>query len=681
MNDKKKNILGKLKFLFYWHIIFAIILLFVAIGVFFINSMTSMIILGVDCCYIIFSLVVWFYYRPVFMKNMVNFAGEYAKVQHKLIDELEVPYVLLDEKGRLMWVNQAFEEIIGDSQIRHSNIFSVLPELDKTILMVENETFSRIVKYEDRTYHASFKKMTMDSSLDGNSDGEQASFLSMYLFDYTELNQYKKQIADEQFVVGLVYIDNIEEALEGVDDARRSLFVGLVDKRMNKYFAADNAIIRKMESDKYFVVFTHQYLEKMIADKFNILEDVKNLKPGNDKNITISIAIGTDPSGYAKSYELAKGAMDLALGRGGDQAVVKNVDKVSYFGGKSQQSEKNDRVKVRMKALALKQIFEGNDDILIMGHKNADTDSFGSCIGIYSLARKYKKKPHIVINNVTSTVEPFMDKFIKNPDYNNEEIGNIFYTSEEALEHASSSTVLIVMDVNKPDLTECPDLLNICKKRVVFDHHRQGDKQINDTMLSYVDSSASSACEIVCEMSNYISDGKFRNIEADAMYSGIVIDTDGFNIKSGPRTFEAAAILRRNGADVNRVRKMLRNDMNEYKAVAKAVSMAEVYKECYAISIFNGNGIKTPSIGGAQAANELLDIRGIKASFVFTQVDDVIFVSARSIDEVNVQIIMEKLGGGGHMTVAGAQLTGESVESAISKLKDTLDEMMDNQEI
>ena len=370
--------------------------------------------------------------------------------------------------------------------------------------------------------------------------------------------------------------------------------------------------------------------------------------------------------------------MDLALGRGGDQTVLKEGDKVTYFGGKSQLAEKNDRVKIRVKAQALMRVMENNDEFFIMGHKLPDIDSFGSAIGIYLMARKMKKNAHIVISEVTATVEPFMTRFTSNDDYPED----MFYTGQDALERVSPSTVLIVVDVNRPQITDCPELLNICRTKIVFDHHRQTSDPIADTFMSYVDSSASSASEMVAEMLTYVNEGtKLRGLEADALYAGIVIDTDGFNSKSGPRTFEVAAYLRRNGADVSRVRKLLRNDMNEYKAVAAAVSRAEVYRDSYAISVFEGDGLKSPTIGGAQAANELLDIRGIKASFVITKYEDKIYISARSIDEVNVQLIMEKLGGGGHMTVAGAQFKDKTINNVILELKETIDEMIVNDEL
>ena len=390
------------------------------------------------------------------------------------------------------------------------------------------------------------------------------------------------------------------------------------------------------------------------------------------------MGIGTGASDYAKNYEVAKAAMDLALGRGGDQAVIKNGDKIQYYGGKSQQMEKNTRVKVRVKAHALRQILDNNDNVIIMGHKLADIDSFGAALGIYVIARKLGKQAHIVMGEVTSSVKPFMNRFIGKDEYPED----MFVNSSNAVNLVTSSTVVIVVDVNRPLLTECPELLDKCKTIIVFDHHRRSSDSINGAVLSYVDPYASSAAEMVTEMIQYVDDGvKLKAFEADALYAGINIDTDGFNSKSGPRTFEAVAFLRRHGADVTRVRKMLRNDMNEYKAIAHAVSRAEVYKDAFAITIFDGTGLESPTIGGAKAANQLLDISGIKASFVVTQYNDKIYISARSIDEVNVQLVMERLGGGGHMSIAGAQLTDCTTDQAVQTIKLALDNMLKEGEI
>ena len=367
-------------------------------------------------------------------------------------------------------------------------------------------------------------------------------------------------------------------------------------------------------------------------------------------------------------------SIDLALGRGGDQAVVKSPDSIVYYGGKSQQIEKNTRVKARVKANALQEIITSKDKVLIMGHRLADADAFGAAVGISCIARALGRKTHIVINDVTTSLKPLVELFRDRNIYEEDFI----IGSTEALEIADNSTVLVVVDVNKPSITECSDLIRSCRTVVVLDHHRQGSEVIENATLSYVEPYASSTCEMVAEVVQYIAGTvKVRSNEADCMYSGIMVDTNNFTAKTGVRTFEAAAFLRRCGADVTRVRKMFRDGAQEYKAKAETVRNAEIYKNAYAMGICPSEGLDSPTEIGAQAANELLGINGIKASFVVTEYNGKIYISARSIDEVNVQIIMERLGGGGHMNIAGAQLTDTTPERAVFVVKETLNQMLE----
>lgn len=672
---------GRLRVFFALPFYIAVLLIVLNIVLYFIDFPAATVMSVFMVFYIAIYLYMQLALKPGIMHDIIAFSSNYSQVQRQLLYELSVPYCLLDTNGRVMWLNKAMCACINKKKDFKKNISTLFPEITANIFPTGEEPKEVRITYEERDYCVEMKRISADMLLQDvglvESD-DKDSFIALYMFDETDVNMYLQKLNDEQFVAGLIYIDNYEEALESIDDVRRSLFIGLIDKRVNKYFATGAAVVRKLEKDKYLAVFRYKYLEKLLADKFSILEDIKSVKIGNEMTLTLSIGIGTGADNYAGNYDLAKAAMDLALGRGGDQAVVKKGDKILYYGGKSQQMEKNTRVKVRVKAHALRQILDTTDNVLVMGHKLADIDSFGSAIGIYTICRKLGKNVHIVINEVTSSVKPFMKRFIGKDEYPED----LFLLKEEAPEYVDAATVVIVVDVNKPQLTECPELLDKCKTIVVFDHHRQSSDQITGAVLSYVDPYASSASEMITEMIQYVDDNiKIKAFEADALYAGINIDTDGFNSKSGPRTFEAAAFLRRHGADVTRVRKMLRNDMDEYKAVAHAVSRAEVYRDAFAIAIFNGEGLESPTIGGAKAANQLLDISGIKASFVITEYNEKIYISARSIDEVNVQLVMEKLGGGGHMSIAGAQLTGCTVKEAVDTIKETLDTMLVEGEI
>ena len=504
------------------------------------------------------------------------------------------------------------------------------------------------------------------------------ALMAVYLFDETDIKKYIQQLHDERIVVGLIYIDNYDEALESIDELRRSLLAGLVERKISKYITNGNGIVKKLEKDKYLLVFNYKYLEELRADKFSILEEVRTTDIGNSMAVTLSIGVAAGYDNFNKNYEMARAAIDLALGRGGDQTVVKEGDQTTFFGGKSTTVEKNTRVKARVKAHALRELIEVADNVIIMGHKISDADALGAAIGIYRASKALNKHANIVLNDVTRSLRPTVETFTGVPEYEED----LFIRNSEAMQYVSDNTLLVVVDVNRPGYTECPELVERCRTIVVLDHHRQSGDTINHAVLSYIEPYASSTCEMVAEILQYIGDNvKLKSAEANAIYAGIIVDTNNFTNKAGVRTFEAAAFIRRSGADIIKVRKLLRDDMNEYKARAEAVRHAEVYRDSFELAVCPSANLESPTIVGAQAANELLNINGVKASIVFTYFNNEVYLSARSIDEVNVQLIMEKLGGGGHMTIAGAQLKDVTVDEAIELVKKTLDGMIEEGEI
>lgn len=504
----------------------------------------------------------------------------------------------------------------------------------------------------------------------------EGSLIAMYLFDITEINHYIRENQEQRMAAGLVYIDNYDEALEDVEEVRSPLLVALIERKINKYFNAYDGIVRKLEKDRFFVIMKEKALAQIRENKFDLLQDIKTVNIGNELPITLSISIGSGGASYMDCMEYARSAMDLALARGGDQAVVKTKEQITYYGGKTQQVEKNTRVKARVKAQALREIIEAKDKVVVMGHRLTDADSFGAAVGIYRAAKALNKKAHIVVNEVTTSVRPMLEEFNA---ANSPETG-IVINSSQAREMVDRSTAVVVVDTDRPSYTECEEILSMTPTVVVFDHHRRGNESISQAVLSYIEPNASSACEMVAEILQYFADNiRLKSGEADCMFGGMVIDTNNFMTKTGVRTFEAAAFLRRCGADVTRVRKMFRDDMAEYKARAESVRHAEVYRG-FALSICPGKGLESPTIVGAQAANELLNIVGVRASIVLTEYNGKIYVSARSIDEVNVQVIMEKIGGGGHLNVAGAQLQC-SVEEAMKIIRQTLDHMLEEGEL
>ncbi|WP_033164436.1 DHH family phosphoesterase [Clostridium sp. KNHs205] len=677
---KKVKVKGALQSYLRWPLFLSLLLIVMDIGINLADKKAGMMMNGFVVVYIIIAMALYFFKRPGILGDIVRFAADYGQVQKQLLKDMALPYGVLDCQGKLLWGNNEFLEVVGDEKLAKKNISKIFPEITDAVLPVDVQDQVIHLTKGNFAYRILLRKITANSFFDdqgwdiaeeGNGD-DSNSLIGMYIYDETEIKSLARLNQDQKMITGLLYIDNYEEALESIDEVRRSLLVALVDRKINKYMQSIDAIVKKMEKDKYIFVFKFKYLAQLQNNKFNLLEEVRTINIGNEMSVTISIGLGVNTESYQAGYEYARAAIDLALGRGGDQAVVKDGDKISYYGGKSIQLEKSTRVKARVKAHALKEFVEAKDKVVIMGHAIGDVDSFGAAIGIYRIAKTLNKKAHIVINEVTTSVRPLMTRFINNPDYEDD----MFLKSEQAIGIVDNNTLLVVVDVNRPSYTECKELLGLTRTIVILDHHRQTGEAIENAVLSYIEPYASSSCEMVAEILQYIGDGlRLKQVEADAMYAGIMIDTNNFLTKTGVRTFEAAAFLRRSGADVTRIRKAFRSDMDEYKAKAEAISGTEVYMEHYALTVCNGAGLSSPTVLAAQVANELLNITNIRASFVFTEFNDKIYLSARSIDEVNVQLIMERLGGGGHMSVAGAQFTGCTLSEAVYNLKTTLSGM------
>ena len=604
-------------------------------------------------------------------KNMSNYMVEYSmaseNTQNIFSQDLDIPYALMDKKGIIAWRNRAFNGLVQKDRLSKKDIHAMFENITPSDIENISDKADFHGEYQGKKYRIRITRLYIEESF----------VYTVCLFDETDLVDLRIQKENSKFVVGLMYMDNYDEAMESVEEVRRSLLEALIDRKINQYINGFNGIVKKLEKDKFFFIIKKGDLDSAISVRFDILEDVKTVNIGNEMSITLSIGIGYGSENLARNYELARMAMDMALGRGGDQAVVKTEDDIRYFGGKAQTVEKQTRVKARVKAHAFKELLENKDKVIIMGHKMLDMDAFGAAIGIWRIATHLNKKAYILRSDVNPSVRPMIEKF-KAPEYPED----LFMSEEKALNSLTNDSLVVVVDVNRPSITEGPSLLKKAKNIVVLDHHRQSSEIITNATLSYVETFASSACEMVSEIVQYISDDiKLKTLEADAMYAGIVIDTQNFNVQTGVRTFEAAAFLKRSGADVTRVRKMFREDAADYLAKAEAIHNAEIFENYYAISECDSANTASPTLVCAQAANDLLNIKGIKASFVLTLYNDVIYISARSMDEVNVQTIMEKLGGGGHRSVAGAQIKEGSIEDAKNLVKKVLKELIERGEI
>lgn len=641
--------------------------------IFILNWPSGLLILAFLVGY--FAMLVYLYMenRSIMTKEMVRFAAEYEHVENRVLQQMVHAYAILDGSMRVLWRNGAFDTLVGEAVLRKKNLTQAFPQLRREALPHDDNLIRIPVTWEDRNLTAHIRRVSLAGLASGSvllgEEGMQESVYLLCLTDDTAVRIAVQEVDDQSMVAGFVYIDNYEEAVEPLEEVKRSLLVALIDRQVSKYILSFDGICSKIEKDKFLIIVRKHQMRQIMESQFSLLEDVKKVNIGNEMAITLSIGVGMDGLTYAQNYEFARNAVDIALGRGGDQAAVKTPGNVRYFGGKTQQAEKNTRVRARVKAEALKEIIRAKDSVFIMGHKNGDPDSFGAAIGIYRICRTLNKRAYIVLNERSTSLRSVLTLFENNPEYADHPI----ITSEFALTAVTSNSALVVVDVNQPARTECPELLEMCKSIVVLDHHRAGKDVIENATLSYVEPYASSACEMVSEILQYVGENiRIRPEEADAIYGGIVVDTNNFVGKAGVRTFEAAAFLRRNGADVTRVRKLFRDNVAEYKAKADTVSQAEIYRDVYAFSVCRAEGLESPTVVGAQAANELLDIRGIKASFVFTEYQNKVFISARSIDEVNVQVILEKIGGGGHMNIAGGQLEGVTVEEAMEQVKNAI---------
>ncbi|MCF2682245.1 DHH family phosphoesterase [Faecalicatena contorta] len=690
MEEKKKEegkvrfkLKGQLKLYIQWPAIMALLLVAMNIWIYKIDRNAGLLMLLFVLIYIAMIAILYFYSKSIIMKDLVEFAAQYGIIQNTLLRELAVPYAILLDDGKALWMNDQFEAILGGKPKGEAYLSKYIPELNKSIFPKNSdEKVLMDVYYEDKEYEAELRKISVEGFSEMESlmemPKEKEYFIAVYLKDVTNLNKALRENEEQRMVAGLIYIDNYDEVIDSVEEVRQSLLIALVDRKINKYIAKVDGIVKKLENDKYFIAIKKSYFKELEEDKFSLLDDVKNVNIGNGIPATLSIGLGLSSESYAQSYNYARVAIDLALARGGDQAVIKDCRGVTYFGGKREQTSKNTRVKARVKAEALREFITVKDKIFVMGHKLTDVDAFGAAMGIYRAAAALEKRVYIVINEVSASLRPLYELFERDPEYPEE----LFLTSAQAIDMADENSMVVVVDTNRPQMTECEELLKKTKTIVVLDHHRQSSDNIDNALLSYIEPYASSACEMVSEVLQYIVDGiKIPKIEASSLYAGIMIDTNNFVNRTGVRTFEAAAFLRRCGADITLVRKLFRDDMESYRAKAEIISSAEVYHNRFAIAKGVNLHIESPTIVGAQAANELLDINEVKASFVLTEYNDRIYISARSIDEVNVQIIMERLGGGGHMNASGAQFNHTDMDEAVACLKQVIDDMIEGGDI
>lgn len=681
MNEKQDLYLkGRLKIYMQWPVLMSVVLFGMAIWIYFMDHRAGRFMGVAVLLYLIVTGGMYFYCKTTVSRTLVEFAEQFGHAQDRMLKEMGIPYAILADTGRILWMNDEFRGVLGDKYRPESNLVKYMKEINRGVFPKEDlEKVQIEVQYEDKEFQAELQRISVkEAEEQSNLADSQEYFVSVYLRDITELNKYIQANEEQRLAAGLVYIDNYEEVIESVEEVRQSLLIALIERKINQYFSRVSGIVKKLETDKYFVVMTKHDFRKLEEDRFSILEDVKTISVGNKIPATLGIGLGISRESYSQSYNYARVAIDQALARGGDQVVIKDCSGITYYGGKREMTSKNTRVKARVKAEALREYMLTGDCILVMGHKMTDVDCMGAAVGMYRAAVAVGKTAHIVLEDPTAAVRALYNDFMQSTEYPED----LFVSTEEAMEMIDERSMVIVVDTNRPQMTECPQLLQRTKTIAVLDHHRQSSDNIDNAMLSYIEPYASSACEMVSEILQYIADDvKLPAIEASSMYAGIMLDTNNFTCRTGVRTFEAAAFLRRCGADIPYVRKIFRDDMDSYRAKASIISSAEVYRKKFAIARGGNLKVDSPTIIGAQAANELLEIDGICASFVATVYNGKIYVSARSIDEVNVQIIMERLGGGGHLNASGGQFADMSLDEVIHRVKEQIDRMIEEGDI
>lgn len=572
-----------------------------------------------------------------------------------------LPLCMIDSEGVFLWYNKKFSEIYQDADVANAGIFRVTGLKASEFFTEDPVEKPVMVSYNGKTYKV------VSSYLDEDKNNSAV----LYWIDMTNYDVVKSLYKDEKSCFAYVIVDNYDELIASSPDDRKSIVATEIEKIIRQWATKLSASITRFRNNQYFVVFEHKHFEKLETSKFSILDDVREIETDADFPVSLSIGIGIGGKTPQQGDEYAAAALDLALGRGGDQAVVKKVSKIEYYGGRLQTVEKRNKGKSRIMAHALRQLIEQSNQVIIMGHKKPDMDSFGAAIGISRIAKNRNKPVYVIINSFNESLTDMYHTAEESGNYN-------FINNEQALEMADKDTLVVVVDTHRPSMVECPELLTRTDKLVVVDHHRKTEEFIDNATLTYMEAYASSTSELITEILQY-SGGEKKDIdkfEAEALLAGITVDTNRFSIRTGVRTFEASAWLRRMGADTASVRQFFQTDMNSLKQRSKIVASAFMPIPGIAVAKCEGKHMDVQVIN-SRAADEMLNIKGVKASFVIGENDEgLTVISARSLGEVNVQTLMEKLGGGGNLTKAGAQ-----IEIPIDETMDLIVELVRELEI
>lgn len=604
--------------------------------------------------------------RIEWMRYVENLSLNMDKIAKKAIRYLPIPMCVIEFNGKITMHNDKFSEIIGRDRLLDENIKDVVGEIDLTkALNDENEMYSEI-EYKDKRYSIVYRVIKNRT----NSDVDY--MMVLYWLDKTDYLNLKEKYINEKTVIGIIEVDGYEEVIKSADEENRPLITADIERVLSTFETESKAAMKRVSKDKFFLVMNREELKKIELDKFEILDKIRHIDHGNTLPVTISMGVGIDGETINDNFKMAVGALDLALSRGGDQVVVKTKDNFSFYGGKSKAVEKKTKVKSRLIGHALREIINQSEDVLIMGHRYPDMDAMGAAVGIYDLCKACGKESNIVLENLNDSIEIFAKKIKKDKYYK-----GIFINHETAIERCKEDTLVIVLDTHRPNFTECPKLLEISDKVVVIDHHRRGVEFISDAVLLFHEIYVSSTCEMVTELIQYMDENiKINKMTAEGLLAGINLDTKNFAFKTGVRTFEAASYLRKIGADTIEVKKLFNADISDFTTKAEIIQNTKIINNRICIG-YTSSEIDNVNVIIAKAADELLNIRQVEASFVLGQKDGKVFISARSLGDINVHVMMEKLGGGGHIDIAGAQLKNVSLKKAYNMVHEIIEEFLE----
>ena len=599
-------------------------------------------------------------------KNFENIEETIDSLTKQAVFKMPFPMVIIKQDGEINWYNSKFIKMLEIEDEPENNILDTISSLNLNEILGAGDEPLKIL-YRDNYYQVYVNKVKSKDSKDGE-------MLLLYWINRTDLKEAKDIIDKEKIATILLYIDNLDEVKSSVEDSLRATITGNVETEIINYFNGYDATVRKYDDDRYLIIANNENLQKIIQKKFDILDKVRDLKVQSIIPLTLSIAATTDGETPLEQYEIARNTMDIALGRGGDQAVLRRAHNYEYFGGKSKAVEKTTKVKARVVGGALRSLIDDASNVIIMPHKNADMDAIGSAIGVVKLVRMREKTPYIALNSVNMSIRNIMARINEE-----ESLKGVVKPEGELIGLIDEKTLLIVVDHHKKSISEAPDLVDQIKDRVVIDHHRRSGEFIESTELVFLEPYASSTSELVTELFTYMTDNVvLSKFEAEALLAGITVDTKNFTVQTGVRTFEAASMLRRFGADPEVVKKYFKEDYLVIKNRADIVRQSEIFMDDTIIGILEDK-VDNSILIAAQAADEMLSINGMKASFVAVKIsNNETHVSARSLGEISVQLIMEKLGGGGHLNQAATRID-LSVDLAVEELKRKIKEYKDEE--